>query len=589
MGLPGDGRMLTAPRSRPVTGRRADALAALGYLIAAVLLFRPLWTNLGHGYLTNSGQDQNMWEWFFSVTAHAVAGLENPLSSGLQNHPAGVNLMANTAMLGLGVPLTPVTLVFGPAVTWALVLTGGLAGSAFAWYHLLSRRLVGSRAAAALGGACCAFAPPIISHANAHPNFVALFVLPFIIGRFLDLVRGARPVRDGVLLGLLVTYQVFLGEEPLVITALGLLVFAVTYALSRPSEVPAMLRPLATGLGVAAVTSLALLIFPLWWQFFGPQSYHSLEHGPQGNDAAAFTAFASDSLAGDAESARGLAMNRTEENAFFGWPLVLLLTAISAWLWRRAVARALAVTLFVLALISMGSPLTVAGHETGIPGPWRLLAGLPLLESVLESRFALGCAPVAGLLLALATDRVLTAATVAEWRGAARVIWSAVLLFALVPIVPVELAARERAPAPAFFALDLWRDHVRPGRSVLMVPPPDTGDAEPLHWQVLAGLGFPLAEGYFVGPGGKDRAGQYGAVRRPTSNLLERVANTGRVPPANPIDQLIAENDLRFWQADVVVLAPQQRRATELKQTVEQLLGGPGTVVGGVWLWDVRR
>ena len=73
----------------------------------------------------------------------------NPLISGLQNAPLGVNMMANTAMLGFSIPMTPVTLVFGPTVTWAIALTGSLAGTAAAWYWVFSRHLVKSRAAAA--------------------------------------------------------------------------------------------------------------------------------------------------------------------------------------------------------------------------------------------------------------------------------------------------------------------------------------------------------------------------------------------------------------------------------------------------------
>ncbi|MEU6643389.1 glycosyl transferase [Saccharomonospora sp. NPDC046836] len=558
-----------------------------GFLVVAFLIYRPLWMNLGSGYLTSSGQDQNMWEWFFAVTARSVLTLDNPLFSDLQNYPLGVNLMANTVMLGLGVPLTPVTVVFGPTVTWALVLTGGLAGTAAAWYWVLSRHLVATRIGAAIGAAFCAFAPSIISHANAHPNFVALFVLPFIVLQLLRLVRGERVVRNGVLLGLLVAYQVFLGEEPLLIAATTMLVFAITYALSRPEEALAMVRPLGTGIAVGAGVALVLVAFPLWWQFAGPQSYAGLEHGLKGNDAAAFTSFATESVAGDPEAARELSMNRTEENAFFGWPLVVLLTGVSIALWRVVSARALAVAMFVLAWISMGVVLVVNGAGTAIPGPWLLLFDLPLYDSVLESRFAMGSVPVAGILLAMATERVLRYRAPDEWRYTARIAWFSALTFALVPIAPTELRVHEREPTPEFFTAGTWRNFVEPGGSVVVVPLPDTGDAKALRWQIDAGLGFPLAEGYFVGPY-TDGRGAYGAVRRPMSSLLEDIADTGTVPAiaAGGTAQAIA--DLRYWEADVVVLPADAGEVDALRYTIEQLLGEHGRLVDGVWLWDVR-
>nr|WP_157596818.1 glycosyl transferase [Saccharomonospora saliphila] len=573
-------------RRRPPWPRVADTVVLAVFVVAAFAIYRPLWLNLSEGYLLHSGQDQNMWEWFFAVTADAVLHFENPFVSTLQNHPLGVNLAANTAMFGIGVPLTPVTVLFGPTVTWALVLTGGLAGTAAAWYWVLSRHLVDTRAGAAVGAAFCGFAPPNISHANAHPNFVALFVPPFIVLCLLKIVRGAPPARAGVVLGLLVSYQIALGKEALLIMATTLLVFAVTYALMRPAHAVALARPLGTGLGVGALVSLVLVAVPLWWQFFGPQSYPGIEHGLRGNDAAAFTAFATESLAGTDESAVGLSMNRTEENAFFGWPLVLLMLAVTAGLWRVVVARALAVTMLVMAWLSMGVLLVVDGTATAIPGPWMLLFDVPLFDSVLESRFALGCVPVIGVLLAMATERVPRLPVRREWRHAAVLVWCGALALALVPIAPTELRVSERAPAPDFFADGTWRKHVHDG-SVVMVPPPDPGDADPLHWQVRAGLGFPLAEGYFVGPN-DDGDGIYGAVRRPTSALLETVAEDGEVPEIGADERADARVDLRYWRADVLVLPLGTPQEDELRTTVTTLLDHPPRLVDDVWLWPTR-
>ncbi|MEC3982761.1 glycosyl transferase [Amycolatopsis sp. H20-H5] len=583
--------LLETPAGPPLATRRPrlpDLLAPAVYLLGAFLLYRPLWTNLGNGYLGGSGQDQNMWEWFFAVVAHSVAHGENPFGSVLQNYPAGVNLMANTAMTGASIPLTPVTLAFGPATTWALLLTTGLAGTAAAWYWVLSRHFLTSRTAAAVAGAFCGFAPPVISHASAHPNFAALFLFPFITLRLIRLARGESPLRNGVVLGLLVALQVLLGEEPLLIGAVTLAVFGLAQLAQRPRTTITTPRTFAAGLGVAAAVSALIVAFPLWWQFFGPQSYHALEHGPRGNDAAAFTTFAADSLAGNREAAAALSMNGTEQNAFFGWPLVLLLIPIIVVLRRSVAARALAITAFVLAWISTGSELVVAHHRTGLPGPWALLAKLPLFESVLESRFALGCVPVVGILLGLAIEHVLRVTSADDvWRAPARVVAASLLLVTLAPIVPAGFTAQEREQTPAFFTAGIWAGHVRPGHSLVNVPLPDTSDAVALHWQVDAGLGFPVAEGYFVGPNDLDGRGMYGAIRRPTSNLLKKVAETGAVPEIGLLQRFQAAEDLRFWNADVVVLGP-HRNQVALKQTVEKLLG-PAVSTGGVWVWDVRN
>ncbi|CAM5517756.1 Undecaprenyl-phosphate 4-deoxy-4-formamido-L-arabinose transferase [Streptomyces alboniger] len=359
---------LTALKARAI--RRADIVTALLFLALAVVLYAERWVAPGHRYIPDALQDQNQWEWFFAVTADNVRHLDNPLFTTLQNFPDGVNLMANTVMLGLSVPLAPVTWLLGPAVALNVAMTGGLAATALAWYWLILKRLVPHRGAAAVGAALAAFAPPMISHANAHPNFIVLFMIPLIIDRALRLCEGTRVVRDGIVLGLLAAYQVFLGEEPLLLAALGMLLFAAAYALARRDVARTAWRPLARGLGIALAVTLPLVAFPLYWQFFGPQSYKSVLHGDNaGNSPLAFVSFAERSLAGSEQSVAGLAMNPTEHNAFYGWPLLLLAFAIVVRLWDRAVVKALACTVAGAALLSLGLKFRIPLTDVVLPGP----------------------------------------------------------------------------------------------------------------------------------------------------------------------------------------------------------------------------
>ncbi|MFC0602191.1 dolichyl-phosphate beta-glucosyltransferase [Streptomyces palmae] len=568
--------------------RPADRAVLLTYLLLAGWLFKGLWADLDRRYLVDSAHDQDQWEWFFGVTAHHVLGAHDLFFTTLQNAPLGVNLMANTAMLGLSVPLTPVTALFGPAVTWALVLTCGLAGTAAAWYWLLLKRFVASRRAAAIGGALCAFAPPMVSHANAHPNFAVLFMMPLIIDRLLRLREAApdRTTREGVVLGLMLAYQVFLGEEALLLAAVGLLLFAAGYAVAHPAAARAALRPLARGLAVAAGLALLLCAYPLGRQFFGAQSYTSVLHGAVGNPPGALVAFAGRSLAGDPATADTLAVNRTEQNAFFGWPLVLLVPVIVLWLWREPRVRALAWVAFGTVLLSLGRSIPLPGTEAELPGPWRLLADLPLFESVIESRMAMVAAPAAGILIALACDRLQRARPESRGARAGRAAGWVAVAAALLPIAPTPLATVDRPTVPAFIADGTWRDYLPEGSTLVPVPVPDPVHTEALHWQTTAKFGFSLPGGYFNGPYGPDRIGIYGPVLRPTAVLLNEVARTGTVPEIGPAQRRAAWADLRFWQAGAVVLAPQPGDQA-LRVTLERLLAERPRWVGGVWVWQL--
>ena len=242
------------------------------YLALAFWVTSRLWRNTGALALVNGGSDVHFFEWVLIHATRIFTHGENPFFSSQLNAPDGVNLMANTGMLGLTVPLVPVTLLFGPAVALTVMLTGGLTATAWAWYHVLSRHIVGYWPAALVGGLFAGFAPGMVNHVNGHPDLVNQFLIPFIVWRAISL----RTARDGVVLGLLVTWQAFLNEELLFQAGLAVVVFVAAYAAFRPAEIRARAGPFLAGLWPAMLTAGVLLAYPLWFQFSGPQSYRGL-------------------------------------------------------------------------------------------------------------------------------------------------------------------------------------------------------------------------------------------------------------------------------------------------------------------------
>ncbi|WP_328680849.1 glycosyltransferase family 2 protein [Streptomyces sp. NBC_01261] len=572
-------------RLRARSLRPVDILVTVLFLLMAVGLYSGRLFDPDHRYLVDSLQDQNQWEWFFAVTADNVAHLHNPFFSNLQGFPDGVNLMANTVMLGLSVPFAPLTLLAGPAVSLSVCMTLGLAATAAAWYWLIVKRVVRQRAAAFVGASLAAFAPPMVSHANAHPNFVILFMIPLIIDRALRLCTGTRVVRDGVVLGLMAAYQIFLGEEPLLLASIGMVLFAASYGVLDRDVVRASWRPLLKGLGIAAGICAPIILIPLYYQFMGPQSYKSVLHGDNaGNSPLALLSFAERSLiAGNEVRANALSLNPTEQNAFYGWPLVALAFAIVVRLWEHALVKALAFTAIAAAILSMGPKIRIPLTDTIYPGPWALLAHKPLFESVIEGRVAMVCAPALGMLLAIAVDKLAATRQIGT-----QYIGLLAVCMAVIPIIPAPLKAVDRATVPAFFTDGTYKSYVRAGESIVPVPLADPGSAEPLHWQTASGLGFKMPGGYFNGPYGDDRIGIYGASPRYTSNMLRDVRYTGVVPTIGRNWRAQAKVDFAYWHAGALVIAPQPND-DKLRTAVEKLVGKPGKWVDGVWVWDLHE
>ena len=453
----------TAPErsaDRPVP-RWADGAAVALYLALAFWVTCRLWRNTGALALVNGGSDVHFFEWVLVHATRIFTHGENPFFTSQLNAPDGVNLMANTGLLGLTVPLVPVTLLFGPAVALTVMLTGGLTATAWAWYHVLSRHIVGYWPAALVGGLFAGFAPGMVNHVNGHPDLVNQFLIPFIVWRAISL----RTARDGVVLGLLLTWQAFLNEELLFQTGLAVVVFVAAYAAFRPAEIRARAGPFLAGLWLAMLTAGVLLAYPLWFQFFGPQSYRGLPDSVlgYGTNLRAFAAFSQLSLVrhGASHSTYGAP---PEENTFFGAPLLIAVGLIVVWLWRRVAVRALTAVALVFAVLSLGRTVVIGGHTVIQHGPLSLLDHLGLFDSVVPTRFGLALIPVIAILLAFSVSAVAT--TSHAWL---RYGWTLVLAAALLPIAPTPVLAARALPVPAFFTSGQWRQYVHDDQSVFAV------------------------------------------------------------------------------------------------------------------------
>jgi hypothetical protein len=575
------------PEAGPERRRRTDLWALASYAALGVLVLIQLWISPSGRVLSANDDDHGFFSFALAHGERVLFHGANPLFSDRMNVPDGVNMMANTSVLALSLPMAPVTHFLGVGVSVVVLLTLGLAGTASAWYWLLSRHLVTGRLAAWIGGLWCGFAPTMVSHANAHINFVAQFVVPFIVWQVLRLREPGRVVRGGVLLGLLIVLQVFINEEVLLFTALALGVFVIAYAALRPREVSAVARRFAAGLGVAGVTALVPLAYPLWFQFTGPQSYtgQPFEPGKFVTDLFALGAYARQSLAGNGAIARALSASQTEDNTFFGVPMLVLLVVAVVMLWRNIAARSAAIAGLVLLILSMGPQLRVAGYDTGIPLPFALVSHVPIIDLVSVTRFAMVPATIIGLLLALSADRaplLPRRRRVAFWAG---------LALAVVPVLPKPLPVVAADPPPPFITQRMWQSYVPGDRTLVTVPMPEvtTGRAG-MRWFALSGLDYSVPRGYFMGPADPpgNRTGSWNAAPRPTADLLRIAGAYGRMPVLTDADRRAAIADLTYWRAAVVVIVPGTPHQDLLRVIVTDLLGKAPQQVGGVQLWDVR-
>jgi hypothetical protein len=559
--------------------------AAIGLFAAWVT--GGLWPDpAGRALALNPG-DQALDEWFLAHATRLYSG-DFQLVTHLLNAPDGVNLLSNASLIALGVIMAPVTLAFGAPVSFAFIMTANLAATGIGWYLVLARTLGLHRLGAAVGGAFVAFAPGMVSQANAHLHMTAQWLVPVIVWCVIKLARVSgddrpllRVLSFGGFLGLVIAGHLFLGEEVLFLAAIGLAVFSIAYAAVGPRAARQALPGVAGGLAVAAAVAVALLSYPLWLQFAGPQS---VPNGPFNAaffsaDLAAFTSISPLSLAGDDNSAR-LVSSAAEYTSFFGWPLVLVTVGAALWMWRRPAVLASAITAVLMCGLALGPQIVIDRERTEHSGPYALLASLPVVDSALPTRFALAAVPPIAIILATAIHVALT-----ESRTF-RLLVPVAIVAALVPLAPAPLPVQERTPAPRFFTEGYWRGCVRPGGVLVPVPIPDGGDANTMRWAAAANAEFGIPQGWFIGPYAAGGRASVGIYPRATASLLNEVAKTGQARQITETERSTAATDIAYWGASCVALAADHQHVDALKSTVDGLFG-PGERVADVWIWRV--
>jgi hypothetical protein len=342
--------------------------------------------------------------------------------------------------------------------------------------------------------------------------------------------------------------------------------------------VRAAVLPFLRGAAAGAAVAVVLLAYPLWYQFFGPQHYHGLPDFVlgYGADLASYPAFAKLSLIGQ-PVADGHLAPQPEENTFLGWPLLVALLLIVIWLWRRTAVRALTVVGLVFFVLSLGASVTYRGRTVVKHAPWSWLNHLPLFDSVVPTRLGLVLVPVVAVLLGYAVEELFRHRY--GWVG------GLALAVALVPVVPRQLPVAPRPGVPAFFTGGDWRTYLRGDRSVLSADTTWDGNITAMNWDNATGQGYRAVGGYFLGPDWSGK-GSYGPQTRPTAALLAGIGYNGGVPRIGDEQREQLRQDVRFWDAGLIVLGPGAPHAGDLRTALDQLVG-PGRQVDDVTIWDV--
>jgi hypothetical protein len=469
--------------------RLSSPAAFLVYLaVALAYLVPPIASDPLHRHIGGLFTDPQIFIWSFAWWPHALGGGANPFYTHAIWAPDGVNLAWTTSVPGLALPFAPLTLAFGPTFAYnvACVLMPALA----AWTaFLLCRDVTGRALPSLVGGYLFGFSAYVLSAELSHIHTAAVFLLPLVALLVLRFLRGQLSGRAlVVLLGLALAWQATLSTEVLFMLTLALLVSLAAAALfvrAARARLRSLLVPLAGAYLLGALLVAPLAYFVLSASDQTPNPGASTFSG----DLLNFVVPTRASFGGWWSSAVAARFpgNDIERGAYIGIPTLVIL----CWFWlarRRSPSARLLLVLFAAGVVAtLGSWLTIDGHRY-VRFPWRLVAGHAYFENVMPVRFAVYCALIAAVVVAM----WLAAGIGPRW---ARVLLAVLAVLAVAP--SLSWGGWARTPdVPAFFRDGAYRDCIPRNTNVVAFPFGPRGDS--MIWQADSGFWFRMAGGYIT-------------------------------------------------------------------------------------------
>jgi len=169
-------------------------IALIAYSLLAVAVFSSTWIDPAGSWI-GSPKDPGLFIWYLGWIPHELAQGHNPLFTDYLSYPPGVNLMWNTSMVFPALVLWPITALFGPVVAYNVLITTGVALSAWLGF-LAARRLIDHQVMSVAAGLVYGFSPALVAQALGHPHVVVSLFPPvaLILGDEIFVRRRMRPM-----------------------------------------------------------------------------------------------------------------------------------------------------------------------------------------------------------------------------------------------------------------------------------------------------------------------------------------------------------------------------------------------------------
>lgn len=542
---------------RSPRGCRAGLIAAGCYGVLAVVLTHRVWGNPTHRWL-GASQDPQLFLWWMSWVPHSIAHGLNPLHPTVVQYPLGTNSLWNTSIVLPSLLMAPITLWFGPILSWNLLMTASPVLSGLAARAVIGR-FVHHPSASLVGGLVYGFSPYMIVELEGHAHLLITIFPPVALLCLHELfIRQRRSPRlVGVALGLAATAQLLIGEEVLLVTAIGCGLVAVIVLSRSTTQLRQRMARGLSGLVIAGLVALGTGGPLIGFQFAGPQAAgcclpNISRYVLDAETLVVPTGYQLLHTTGTKEiAARWRGFN--ESNGYLGVPLIVLIAAALVVMRRRAEIVAAGIVLATSTVLAFGSFIEVGGISTGIPAPWQLLRHLPVLGDVVVSRFMLLAYLAIATIVAVTIDALLDQP---PGRRRQALLGATALTLATLAPSPTIASADQ---TPRVFSDHAALDRLLPHRAVAIAVPYFEYDS--MFWQVTSDYRFNLIQGGVIVPGP-----QVNGPITPLAQRLEVLANgSASAVPILPAERQSYLGYLRKSGVNAVIVGPSTGQSQVLR------------------------
>ena len=602
---------------------RSYLIAGSAYLLLSLFMWIHVWTGHPSSVTACGCGDTSPTIWYTAWPAYALVHGQNPLYSTAIGYPTGVNLV----FAAYGIVMAPVTWLFGPVSAVNVILTASPVLSAVAMFALV-RRWVSWMPAAFLAGLFYGFSPFVVSNLGAgHVDFIMIAIPPLVV-LCLDelLIRQQRsPTVVGIVMGLLISAQFFVGVEILTLTiieiAIGIVMIVIYTAVASPVTLRERAGHAAAGGVVAALTALVLLALPAWFALAGPAHFSDVTH--PGVQLTTFSASISGAVFSPPvpkdtqwQHIVGAYQGPVLSQQYFGLGVVLVcLGGLIVWRKDRLLWLFGALSLVTLLLATSS-------------GPW--ISRIPLLKNVFPLHFVPFVYLAVAVVLAVIVDHTRSAirhlgestypASNGRTSGWPEVSYSwsgavAGLLVAAVAMAPPAAYLAKSIPMTVeAVVLPTWFRAVvprLPGHPVVLaLPAPFTTTTPGATWEAKGGqrylLGISLKQAALtwhalsgqdysiVGTGSLGVGARHDAGEDQGQNIITKVTFAyGSSPNVTSSDIVAVHRALSEWGVTMVVLPDQPElpsydqvaSVTAMAALISAATGARPTHVADAWVW----